>query len=485
MKITKSLMFATMLLILVPAAFAQITDVILEADNTQPCGASATVTPTIGDPAPGIQLSKPCPTATNAEADALIISPLTNGTTPISTVVSAGFDIQNNTHCGAGAPRFEFALDNNTHFVLTLGCQAGHPVDLGNGFSRISFTAADIAAGVVAAGGTPASTITQIFVLFDEGTDTPPVASSPGSGIPGIGTPGTAVIDNIMLNGAVFAAAGSTDLMITKTVSTPTPALNIPFTFTVTATNNGPSGASNVMVTDTFPVGLTLGAVTTSQGTCTAVAPTITCTVGALASGASATITIGATATAAGGPFTNSATVTDAPAVPGTEVDPNPANNTATASVTVAAATADLAITKTGPATTTINTPFNFIITATNNGPSAATNVMVTDVLPAGLTFVSATPSQGTCTGTTTVTCSLGGLASGASATVTLTVTSAAATPASNTATVTANEVDPNPANNTATAVAGVVSTIPALSEWALLALAAALAAFGALRMKM
>jgi len=355
MKIRRSLMFAAMLLILVPAAFAQITDVILEADNTEACGASATVTPAIGDPAPGIQLSKPCPTATNAEADALIISPLTNGTTPISTVLSAGFDIQNNTHCGAGAPRFEFALDNNTHFVLTLGCQAGHPVDLGNGFSRISFTAADIAAGVVAAGGTPASTITQIFVLFDEGNDTPPVASSPGSGIPGIGTPGTAVIDNIMLNGAVFAAAG----------------------------------------------------------------------------------------------------------------------------------TADLAITKTGPATTTINTPFNFIITATNNGPSAATNVVVTDVLPAGLTFVSATPSQGTCTGTTTVTCSLGGLASGASATVTLTVTSATATPASNTATVTATEVDPNPANNTATATAGVVSAIPALSEWALLALAAALAAFGALRMKM
>lgn len=479
MKITRSLMFATMLLILVPAAFAQITDVILEADNTQPCGASATVTPTIGDPAPGIQLSKPCPTATNAEADALIISPLTNGTTPISTVVSAGFDIQNNTHCGAGAPRFEFALDTNTHFVLTLGCQAGHPVDLGNGFSRISFTAADIAAGVLAAGGTPASTITQIFILFDEGTDTPLVASSPGSGIPGIGTPGTAVIDNIMLNGAVFGAAGTTDLAITKTASTPTPALNTPFNFTVTATNNGPSGATNVVVTDTFPAGLTLGTVTTSQGTCTGTAPTITCNVGVLASGASATITISATATAAGGPFTNSATVS------GTELDPNPANNTATAAVTVAAV-ADLAITKTGPATTpVINTPFNFVLTATNNGPSPATNVMVTDVLPAGLTFVSATPSQGTCAGTTTVTCSLGGLASGASATVTLTVTSATATPASNTATVTANEVDPNPANNTATAVAGVVSTIPALSEWALLALAAALAAFGALRMKM
>jgi uncharacterized repeat protein (TIGR01451 family) len=356
MKITKSLLFAAMILLIVPAAFAQITDVILEADNTQPCGAAATVTPAIGDPAPGIQLSKPCATATNAEADALIISPLTNGTTPISTVVSAGFDIQNNTHCGAGAPRFEFALDNNTHFVLTLGCQAGHPVDLGNGFSRISFTAADIAAGVIAAGGTPASTITQIFVLFDEGTDTPPVASSPGTGVPGVGTPGTAVIDNIMLNGAVFAAAG----------------------------------------------------------------------------------------------------------------------------------TADLAITKTGPATApAINTPFNFILTATNNGPSGATNVVVTDVLPAGLTFVSATPSQGACTGTTTVTCNVGALASGASATITLTVTSSSAAVVSNTATVTATEVDPNPADNTATTTAGVLAAIPALSEWALLALAAALAAFGALRMKM
>jgi uncharacterized repeat protein (TIGR01451 family) len=354
----RHLLFAAMILIATPAAFAQITDLILEADNTQACGASATVTPAIGDPAPGIQLSKPCPTATNAFADVNIISPLENGTTPVSTITSAGFDIQNNTHCGAGAPRFEIALDNNAEFVTALGCQAGNPVDLGNGFSHVTFTAPQIAAAVLAAGGTPASTISQIFILFDEGNDTP---VNP----PLIGTPGTAVIDNIMLNGVTIAAGGTADLAITKVASTTTP---------------------------------------------------------------------------------------------------------------------------------TAGTPFTFTLTATNNGPSSATNVMVTDVLPAGLTFGSTTTTQGTCTGSTTVTCTVGGLATGASATIVLTVTAPAAGAQSNTATVTANELDPTPANNTATATvttAPVVppppppTTIPTLSEWALLALAGALAAFGTLRMKL
>ncbi|MBA2592590.1 MAG: DUF11 domain-containing protein, partial [Gammaproteobacteria bacterium] len=39
-----------------------------------------------------------------------------------------------------------------------------------------------------------------------------------------------------------------------------------------------------------------------------------------------------------------------------------------------------------------------YTVPVTNNGPSNATGVTMTDTLPAGVSFVSATPSQGSCT---------------------------------------------------------------------------------------
>ena len=122
---------------------------------------------------------------------------------------------------------------------------------------------------------------------------------------------------------------------------------------------------------------------------------------------------------------------------------------------------ADLAINKSdSPDPVTLGSPLTYTITVTNSGPSSATGVTVTDALLPVLTFVSATPSQGTCGGTSTVTCKLGTLAISASATVSIVVTPTQAGGISNTAGVTANEVDPDLSNNSATAV----TTINALS---------------------
>ena len=144
----------------------------------------------------------------------------------------------------------------------------------------------------------------------------------------------------------------------------------------------------------------------------------------------------------------------------------------------------DLSMTKNaGPGPFFTGQTVNYTLTVSNAGPNTATAATVTDVLPAGTTFVSATPSQGTCTAAATVTCSLGALNNGATATIALRVTPTVAGMVSNTATVSsALETDSNPANNSSTSIitVGPASQIPTLSEKMLMLLAAMFAAIGA-----
>jgi uncharacterized repeat protein (TIGR01451 family) len=126
--------------------------------------------------------------------------------------------------------------------------------------------------------------------------------------------------------------------------------------------------------------------------------------------------------------------------------------------------------------------PINYTITVSNAGPNPGTAVTVTDVLPAGTTLVAATPSQGSCSGTTTVTCNLGTLNNAATATVSLQIRPNNPGVVSNTAAVSAPETDSNPANNssTVTVTVGAAADIPTLSEKMLMLLAAMFAAIGA-----
>jgi uncharacterized repeat protein (TIGR01451 family) len=125
---------------------------------------------------------------------------------------------------------------------------------------------------------------------------------------------------------------------------------------------------------------------------------------------------------------------------------------------------ADLSLTKTASvASTTVGSSITYTIKATNNGPGSATNVTVSDPLPGNVTLVSASATQGSCSGSTALSCSLGTLASGASVTATVTVTASAVGTATNTAAVTSNAVDSNPANNSASATTAVSSGVPPL----------------------
>jgi uncharacterized repeat protein (TIGR01451 family) len=113
---------------------------------------------------------------------------------------------------------------------------------------------------------------------------------------------------------------------------------------------------------------------------------------------------------------------------------------------------ADLEITKTDsrdPAPTARN--LTYTVTVTNNGPDAASGVTVTDVLPPSVTFVSATPSRGTCSELSgTATCSLGTLANAATALIEIVVTPRTAGLITNTVSVAASTTDPSEINNTA-----------------------------------
>lgn len=114
---------------------------------------------------------------------------------------------------------------------------------------------------------------------------------------------------------------------------------------------------------------------------------------------------------------------------------------------------ANLSISKSAaPDTISVGENLTYTLTVNNSGPSAATGITVTDTLPAGVTFVTASTSHGFCSGTVPVNCSLGSLANGASATVTIVVKPTTAGIISNTASVTAAETDSDLANNTATA---------------------------------
>lgn len=99
-----------------------------------------------------------------------------------------------------------------------------------------------------------------------------------------------------------------------------------------------------------------------------------------------------------------------------------------------------------------VNNPLTYAITVSNNSGPQATGVKVTDSLPAGLTFVSATPTQGTCAfSNPTLTCDLGAMSAGTTQTITLAVTPTSVGTVSNTATVQANQSEISPANNTST----------------------------------
>jgi uncharacterized repeat protein (TIGR01451 family) len=143
-------------------------------------------------------------------------------------------------------------------------------------------------------------------------------------------------------------------------------------------------------------------------------------------------------------------------------VDSNPAEITT-------APEADLSVTKTAPSPAQTGNQLTFTLVVANDGPSAATGVVVSDQLPAGIGFVSANPSQGACgEAAGLVTCNLGAIADGAAAQITIVTTvdgQLAGDTITNTAEVDGVEQDPDPSNNSDDAAVDLVSGPGSLAD--------------------
>jgi uncharacterized repeat protein (TIGR01451 family) len=256
----------------------------------------------------------------------------------------------------------------------------------------------------------------------------------------------------------------SADLVADKSATTDPVIAGTNETYTLSVTNNGPSDAQNVTLTDATPTNTTFVSLAQNTGpafTCTTPPSggigNVSCTLATLPAGASATFSfvVHVSPSAPDG-----STLSNTASVSSSTTDPNPGNN-ATTITTGVIARADLSITKSQMSSLVIaDTNETYNLSVTNNGPSDAQNVTLTDATPTNTTFVSFVQNTGsafTCTtpasgGTGNVSCTLATLAVGASATFTLVVRiSPVDTPSiSNTASIAASTIDPNPGNNSA-----------------------------------
>ncbi len=234
-------------------------------------------------------------------------------------------------------------------------------------------------------------------------------------------------------------------------------------TYTIVATNAGPSAVLGATVTDLLPAQLTAATWTCAASAGSACPASgsgdITASVDLLAGG-TATFTL--TATVGGtGTINNTATI----AVPAGTNDPNPADNSASDNNTTIVPTADLSITKTdGVATVNQGGTLTYTIVATNHGPSAVTGATVSDLLSSDLSN-----ANWTCVASAGSVCPASGsgplsatvdLLSGGTATFTLTATVSGAGTITNTATITAPLGVNDPAgNNSATDVTTAAAT--------------------------
>ena len=182
---------------------------------------------------------------------------------------------------------------------------------------------------------------------------------------------------------ATTTVNSAADIALGKSVSPATVDLGANATWTIAVQNLGPQAASNVVITDPVPARFQPLSASGSGWACSIAGQNVNCTRPSLASGASAPIALVTKAMSVGN-ATNTCTKS------ATEADANPSNDTCSASAAVVDHS-NIVVTKSAPAIVLTGAPITWTITVDNQGPSVATNVVVTDTIPNGVTGI--TPS--------------------------------------------------------------------------------------------
>lgn len=310
----------------------------------------------------------------------------------------------------------------------------------------------------------PASGAVQLIVNI-----APTVLTTPGGWLSGTVLLNTATITDAQgitaSDDATTTVHSRADVAVVKTAS-PSPVFaGEILTYTLVVSNNGPSDAQAVVLTDVLPAEITLLSCSASGASCITSGNAITVQWATLALNAQQRITLTALVSSevlAGSLITNTAVVTSA------TPDSNPNNNTSEVNTPVVAR-ADLAIVKSvSPIPATAGETLTYTLAISNAGPSAAQHVTVTDTLPAQVSFVSCV-SNGLCSNAgSAVTVTFPALSVGQSEIITIVTTVNAGvlsgTQLANTAAITSATPDPNPINNTD----GVTTPVTARADLAI-----------------
>jgi uncharacterized repeat protein (TIGR01451 family) len=274
---------------------------------------------------------------------------------------------------------------------------------------------------IVASDGACAGTLCEFGTVAYGATRTVTLIARVGSDVLGVVT-NTAAVDSVdNAAGRPVTTEVTTTVTASAALRVSKVALNDPayaggnVLYQIVVTNDGPSDAQQVVVTDTLPLSTTYVG---GDAACTGAAGEVICQLGALAAGASRTLLIQATIDSQAPDntvITNLVTVSSPTATD---------DITDTVDVTVrqpVGGEVDLEVSKQGPTGAATEEEIVYTIVVTNHGPAMASAVTLIDALPEGVLLVGVSSSQGACNAG--ISCLLGDLAADATATIVVTGT--------------------------------------------------------------
>lgn len=253
----------------------------------------------------------------------------------------------------------------------------------------------------------------------------------------------------VLTSAPVEVAVGAPRLTLAKSSSVTSAAPGSSYSYTITYANDASVSATNTVISDVLPAGISFVSAS-NGGSYNSSNRTVTWNVGTLPSGEgpfSVTLSV-----SVDDPYPASAPLNLVNTATITSSQTSPASAAATTLIT--APRPNLVLQKSANVGTVApGGQVSFVLRYANTGNSAATNVVLSDVVPAGFTFVSAS-GGGTLAGST-VTWNVGSVAAGASGSVTVTLQ--ASSPYANT--------NANPQTNTASLVSDQTAAVTASDQ--------------------